>query len=153
MKLLTTCQLGRSIKRYFLPTYLPTYLPDSFIYKNNFKNGPKQTSFYFRYFHMTSTSTRTTILTINYKSIDGELRTRTWGCRMVGADESTELWAIYCISRVQTSIILSVKRCKIRLLCFRVCKTRRVGKFSIPLCFTQPILTGPWEEVLVVGTK
>ena len=32
-----------------------------------------------------------TNLTINGKSIDGVLGTRTWGGRMVGADESTEL--------------------------------------------------------------
>ena len=31
-------------------------------------------------------------LTLNYKSIDGILVTRTVGSRMVGADESTELW-------------------------------------------------------------
>ena len=33
-----------------------------------------------------------TNLTINYKSIDGVLGTQTRGSRMVGADESTELW-------------------------------------------------------------
>ena len=33
-----------------------------------------------------------TNLTINYKSIDGVLGSRTRGCRMVGKDESTELW-------------------------------------------------------------
>ena len=30
--------------------------------------------------------------TINDKSIDGVVGTRTWGGRMVGTDESTELW-------------------------------------------------------------
>ena len=33
-----------------------------------------------------------TNLTINDKSVDGVLGTRTWGGRMVGTDESTELW-------------------------------------------------------------
>ena len=33
-----------------------------------------------------------TNLTINDKSVDGMLGTRTLGGRMVGADESTELW-------------------------------------------------------------
>ena len=33
-----------------------------------------------------------TNLTINYKSVDGMPGTRTRGSRMVGADESTELW-------------------------------------------------------------
>ena len=33
-----------------------------------------------------------TNLTIKYKSVDGVLGTRTWGGRMVAADESTELW-------------------------------------------------------------
>ena len=28
----------------------------------------------------------------NWKSIDGVLGIQTWGCRMVGADETTELW-------------------------------------------------------------
>ena len=38
---------------------------------------------------------RTFLLTIKMqieKSIDGVLGIRTWGCRMVGADETTELW-------------------------------------------------------------
>ena len=33
-----------------------------------------------------------TNLSINDKSVDGVLGTQTWGGRMVGADESTELW-------------------------------------------------------------
>ena len=33
-----------------------------------------------------------TNLTINDKSVDGVVGTRTWGGRMVGADEITELW-------------------------------------------------------------
>ena len=33
-----------------------------------------------------------TNLTINYKSVDGVLGTQTQGGRMVGEDESTELW-------------------------------------------------------------
>ena len=33
-----------------------------------------------------------TNLTINDNSIDGLLGSRTWGGRMEGADESTELW-------------------------------------------------------------
>ena len=31
-------------------------------------------------------------MNINDKSVDGVLGIRTWGGRMVGADESTELW-------------------------------------------------------------
>ena len=43
---------------------------------------------YFRSFHMTS------IAQIDYNDTnrDGVRGTRTWGDRMVGADESTELW-------------------------------------------------------------
>ena len=40
-----------------------------------------------------------TNLTINEKSIDGMLNSQTWGGRMEGADESTELWRhpnLYC---------------------------------------------------------
>ena len=33
-----------------------------------------------------------TNLTINYNRVDRVLGTRTWGSRMEGADESTELW-------------------------------------------------------------
>ena len=41
---------------------------------------------YFHSFHMTNSNT------INEKSIDGVLGTRTQGGMMVGADKSTELW-------------------------------------------------------------
>ena len=40
--------------------------------------------------------------TINDKSIDGVLGTRTWGSVMVGADESTELWR-----QSQTKLLLA----------------------------------------------
>ena len=43
---------------------------------------------YFHSFHMTKYSTNT----INEKSVNGVLGTRTQGGKMVGADESTELW-------------------------------------------------------------
>ena len=33
-----------------------------------------------------------TNLTINEKSVDGMLGSQTWGGRMEGVDESTELW-------------------------------------------------------------
>ena len=42
---------------------------------------------FFRYFNKYSTN-----LTINDKSVAGMLGTQTRGGRMVGADESTELW-------------------------------------------------------------
>ena len=41
---------------------------------------------YFRYFLDTIS-----IIQIE-KSVDGVLGIQTWGCRMVGADETTELW-------------------------------------------------------------
>ena len=54
------------------------------------KNGPNPASFLFILFF--SHDKYSTNLTINDKSIDGVLGTRTRGGRMVGADESTELW-------------------------------------------------------------
>ena len=54
-----------------------------------FLNGPNPASFcLFSYFSYDKYSTNT----INEKSVDGVLGTRTQGSRMVGADESTELW-------------------------------------------------------------
>ena len=41
---------------------------------------------YFRYFLNTMSMLQFE------KSIDGVLGIQTWGCRMVGADETTELW-------------------------------------------------------------
>ena len=53
------------------------------------KNGPNPVSFcLFSFFSHDKYSTNT----INEKSVDGVLGTRTRGGRMVGADESTELW-------------------------------------------------------------
>ena len=54
-----------------------------------FKNGPNPASFWFIFvlFHNTRTN-----FTINDKSIDGVLGSRTQGGMMEGADESTELW-------------------------------------------------------------
>ena len=59
------------------------------------KNGPDLAFFLFvRSFHNAKTNINySTNLTINDKSIDGVLGTRTRGGRMEGADESTELWA------------------------------------------------------------
>ena len=54
-----------------------------------FKNGPNPASFcLFSFFSHDKYSTNT----INDKSIDGVLGTRTRGGRMAGANESTELW-------------------------------------------------------------
>ena len=54
------------------------------------QNGPNPASFvYFRPFHNTMTNT---VHNLTNKYIDGVLGTRTWGGRVVGADESTELW-------------------------------------------------------------
>ena len=54
-----------------------------------FRNGPNPAYFcYFLFFSHDKYSTNT----INDKSIDGVLGTRTQGSRMVGAVESTELW-------------------------------------------------------------
>ena len=47
---------------------------------------------YFRTFHNEKTNAYSTNLTVNDKSIDGALGTRTRGGRTEGADESTELW-------------------------------------------------------------
>ena len=58
-----------------------------------FLNRPNPASFclYFRSFHSAKTNV-THILTIIQKSIDGLHWTRTRGGRMLGADESHELW-------------------------------------------------------------
>ena len=54
-----------------------------------FKNGPNPASFcLFRSFYITNIS----LIDYNDKSIDGVLGTQTRGGRMVGTDESTELW-------------------------------------------------------------
>ena len=59
-----------------------------------FLNGPNLASFcLFSFFSHDKYSTN---LTINYKSVDGVLGTRTWGGRIVGADKSTELWRHPC---------------------------------------------------------
>ena len=62
-----------------------------------------QTRPLFVYFRFMSHIARTN-LTINYKSIDGDTGSRTWGGRMEGADESTEL------RRHQCSYSLSIFR-------------------------------------------
>ena len=75
-----------------------------FWFKNNcvyFLNGLNPASFYLFLFF--SHEKYSTILTINYNSIDGVLGTWTQGSRMVGTDESTELWhhpynCFYCES-------------------------------------------------------
>ena len=65
---------------------VPTAAP---ITKCFFKNGPNPASFcLFSFFSHDKYSTNT----INDKSIDGVLGTQTQGGRMVGANESTELW-------------------------------------------------------------
>ena len=57
------------------------------------KNGPNPASFcLFLFFFSHCKEKYSTNLTINYKSIDGVLGTQTRGSRMVGTDESTELW-------------------------------------------------------------
>ena len=92
-----------------LTVYLPTYLPRNpsnyytslaanigvlsmfaFIWDIVFINGPNPTSICsFSFFPHDKNITN---LTINYKNIDGSLGTQTRGGRMVGKDESTELW-------------------------------------------------------------
>ena len=60
-----------------------------------FLNGPNPASFWFIFvlFHNTRTN-----FTLNDKSIDGVLGSRTRGGMMEGADESTELWRHpYCL--------------------------------------------------------
>ena len=59
----------------------------------NVLNGPNPASllFIFTYFHNAKTNIGTN-LTINDKSRDGVVETRTRGGRMEGTDESTELW-------------------------------------------------------------
>ena len=66
-----------------------------------FKNGPNPASFLFSFFSHDKYSTNT----INDKSIDGVLGTRTRDSMMVGADESTELWrhALICLLLNRTS--------------------------------------------------
>ena len=63
-----------------------------------FKNGLSPASFcLFSFFSNDKYSTNT----INEKSVDGVLGTRTRGGGMVGADESTELWRHpYCLEVV-----------------------------------------------------
>ena len=55
-----------------------------------FKNGPNPASFCSFWFF--SHDKYSTNLTINYKSVDGVLGTKTQGGRMAGSDESTEHW-------------------------------------------------------------
>ena len=59
----------------------------------NVLNGPNPASllFIFTYFHNAKTNIGTN-LTINDKSRDGVVETRTRGGRMEGTDKSTELW-------------------------------------------------------------
>ena len=45
------------------------------------------------------------------KSMDGVLGIRTWGCRMVGADETTELWW-------PPNAMLDAAKVKIKHFCF-----------------------------------
>ena len=54
--------------------------------------GPGLFFVYFRSFRNAKTNRCSTNLTLNDKSVDGVLGTSTWGGRMEGADESTELW-------------------------------------------------------------
>ena len=70
--------------------HVPTLWSDHLTGKSFFyKNGPNPASFcLFSFFSHDKYSTNT----INEKSIDGVLGTWTQGGRMVGADESTELW-------------------------------------------------------------
>ena len=49
---------------------------------------------YFRSFRMTNIAQ----VDYDHKSIDAVLGARTWGNRMVGADESTELWQHRCLT-------------------------------------------------------
>ena len=59
------------------------------LYLRLLKNGPNPASFcLFSFFSHDKYSTNT----INEKSVDGVLGTQTRSGRMVGADESTELW-------------------------------------------------------------
>ena len=61
------------------------------------KNGPNPASFgLFSFFSPDKCSTNT----INDKSVDGVLGTRTRGGRMVGADESTELYRHPMIEKI-----------------------------------------------------
>ena len=54
-----------------------------------FLNGPNPAYFCLFWFFLND---KCSTNTINDKSIEGVLGTRTWGGRMVGADECTELW-------------------------------------------------------------
>ena len=55
-----------------------------------FIHGPNPASFYLFSFFLQSKDKYSTKLTINDKSVDGVLGTRTWGGRMEGTDEPTE---------------------------------------------------------------
>ena len=54
------------------------------------KNGPNPASFLFLFSFFSHDKDSTN--TLNEKGVDGVLGTRTRGGRMVGTDESTELW-------------------------------------------------------------
>ena len=76
-----------------------------------------------------------TNLTINDKSIDGVLGTRTRGSRMVGADKSTELWR-----HPESSNVVSAHNERIRSkLIFKSQSFIRYGKkiftFACVVCF------------------
>ena len=77
-----------------------------------FKNGPNPASFLFSFFSHGKYSTN---LTIRDNSIEDVLGTRTRGSRMVGADESSELWwhpwllpfllweIVFCLSKISVA--------------------------------------------------
>ena len=57
-----------------------------------FLNGPNPASFLFIFILFSHCMDKySTNLTINEKTVDGMLGSRTWGGRMEGADKSTEL--------------------------------------------------------------
>ena len=98
---LTDASLGRSVARSirarFYERIMKRQLKQSFeltwtspLLHNVFTNGPNPASFCF--FSFFSHDKYITNLTINDKSVDGVLRTRTRGGGMVGTDEFTVLW-------------------------------------------------------------
>ena len=68
---------------------MKTTIPFKLLSNKFLKMGQTKPLFaYFRSFHMTNKAQ----FWLNFQSVDGILGTRTLGAKMVGTDESTELW-------------------------------------------------------------
>ena len=96
------------------------------------KNGPNSASFCL--FSFFSHDKYRTNLTIKDKSIDGVLGAQTRGGRMVGPDESTELWwhPLLCITYICKMMLIG------RLIVIGAFESSSQG-LSIRQCYSSPV--------------